>query len=190
MDPGHLQGRLLVANPRMADPNFDRTVVLVLAHGEDGALGVILNRPLDTGLAEALPGWEAVASPPSLLFSGGPVEPAAAICLARRTSARFPAGDGGEWWKPVSGTVGTLDLDTGLQAAGAGVDGLRVFAGYAGWAPSQLEAELEAGGWFVVDASEGDAFYPHPELLWKVVLRRQRGTLRLLSAYPADPAMN
>jgi putative transcriptional regulator len=190
MSNGSLQGRLLVANPRLPDPNFDRTVVLMLAHSDDGALGVVLNRPLETAVSEALPGWEEVASPPTVLFAGGPVEPAAAICLARRTGARSPAPEGGEWWKAVSGAVGTLDLDTEPESAGAAVDGLRVFAGYAGWGPGQLEAEIESGGWFVVDARDGDAFSTQPDHLWKSVLRRQRGSLALVAAYPADPAMN
>src|SRR5690348_7418296 len=76
-------GRLLVANPLLPDPNFDRTVVLLLAYGDDGALGLVLNRPSETRLSAPLPEWEPVAATPAVLFVGGPVQHQAVICLAR-----------------------------------------------------------------------------------------------------------
>lgn len=186
-----LVGRLLVANPRLADPNFDRSVVLVLAHGEEGSLGVILNRPSDTAVAEALPGWEEVASAPAAVFVGGPVQQTTVIALAQSSGAgTFDLGDADSGWASVAGDVGTLDLEVGPDQAARRIAGLRVFAGYAGWGPGQLEDEIAAGGWFVVDGEAGDGLTSDPASLWKAVLRRQRSNLVLVAAYPDDPAMN
>ena len=186
-----LKGRLLVATPNLGDPNFERTVVLVLEHGGEGALGVVLNRPSDLDLAEPLPEWARAAAHPPVVFIGGPVSPSAAVCLARVGANGRASG-----WEPLpgvngtSGPLGTLDLDSDPDEAIPRLDEIRVFAGYAGWGPGQLEAEIEAGGWFVVDADAADPMSPAPENLWAAVLRRQRGTLALFAAYPADPSMN
>jgi putative transcriptional regulator len=179
-----LKGRLLVATPNLEDPNFERTVVLVLEHGDDGALGVVLNRPSDLHLAEPLPEWARAAAHPPVVFIGGPVSPSAAVCLAR---AGAPGAQG---WAPLLGPVGTLDLDRDPDEAIPGLDEIRVFAGYAGWGPGQLEGEIAGGGWFVVDADAADPLSPAPEHLWATVLRRQKGTLALFAAYPPDPSLN
>lgn len=180
-----LKGRLLVATPNLGDPNFERTVILLLEHGEEGALGLVLNRPSQLDLAEPLPEWARAAAHPSVVFIGGPVAPSAAVCLARLS--RHGSTDG---WRQLLGSVGTLDLDSDPDEAIARLDEIRVFAGYAGWGPGQLESEIEAGGWFVVDAEGADALSPAPEGLWAAVLRRQRGTLALFAAYPTDPTLN
>ena len=185
MTAARLKGRLLVATPNLGDPNFERTVVLVLEHGEDGALGVVLNRPSDLDLAEPLPEWARAAAHPPVVFIGGPVAPSAAVCLAR--VARHGAARG---WEPVLGAVGTLDLDSDPDETIAGLDEIRVFAGYAGWGPGQLEGEIEEGGWFLVDADAADPLSPAPEDLWSAVLRRQRGTLAFFAGYPSDPSLN
>jgi putative transcriptional regulator len=179
-----LKGRLLVATPNLEDPNFERTVVLVLEHGDEGALGVVLNRPSDLDLAEPLPERARAAAHPPVVVIGGPMSPSAAVCLAR---AGTPGAEG---WEPLLGPVGTLDLDSDPDEAIPRLDEIRVFAGYAGWGPGQLEAEIAAGGWFVVDAEAGDPLSPAPENLWASVLRRQRGTLALFAAYPPDPSLN
>jgi putative transcriptional regulator len=190
-----LKGRLLVATPNLGDPNFERTVVLILEHGEEGALGVVLNRPSDLDLAEPLPEWARAAAHPPVIFIGGPVAPSAAVCLAR------VAGVGGaRGWEPVlgprgplsgaSGPVGTLDLDSDPDETIAALEEIRVFAGYAGWGPGQLEGEIEDGGWFVVDADAADPLSPAPENLWSAVLRRQRSPLAFFAAYPPDPNLN
>ncbi|MGH9078032.1 MAG: YqgE/AlgH family protein [Acidimicrobiales bacterium] len=169
----------------MADPNFDRTVVLVVADGADGSLGLVLNRPTPTAVADAFPGWEDVASDPAVVFGGGPVDSSAVICLAQQ----LVGGRMGEGWSPVAGRVGTLDL-TGGPVGAAAADGLRIFAGYAGWGPAQLESEVEAGGWFVVGAEASDVVGGDPGSLWRRVLRRQRSPLALVAAFPSDPADN
>lgn len=190
-----LRGRLLVATPNLADPNFDRTVVLLLEHADEGALGVVLNRPSDLDLAEPLPEWARAAAHPPVLFIGGPVAPSAAVCLARAGVC-----GGAQGWEPLLGPrgplrgalgpVGMLDLDADPDEAIPRLEGIRVFAGYAGWGPGQLETEIASGGWFVVDADAADPLSPAPENLWSAVLRRQRGTVALFAAYPPDPAMN
>lgn len=190
-----LKGRLLVATPNLSDPNFDRTVVLLLEHGPEGALGVVLNRPSDLDLSEPLPEWARAAAHPSVVFIGGPVAPSAAVCLAR-----VGAHGGAPGWEQVLGPsgplsgglgpVGMLDLDADPDEAIPRLDEIRVFAGYAGWGPGQLEGEIASGGWFVVDADAADPLSPAPEHLWQAVLRRQGGTLALFAAYPSDPAMN
>lgn len=183
--PGHL----LVANPLLPDPNFDRTVVMLLAYGEEGALGVVLNRPSDTMLAAPLPRWEHLAASPAVVFVGGPVQHQAVICLARAlghpAASTPPLG-----WSAVLPEVGTLDLDLDPDGLQASFSQVRVFAGYAGWSAGQLEAELGAGAWWILDAQADDPFCDEPDDLWKRVLRRQGGSLALVAAYPNDPMLN
>lgn len=179
------KGRLLVATPNLQDPNFSRTVVFILEHGDDGAIGVVLNRPSETGLGEALPDWQSLAAPPAVVFVGGPVAPAAAIGLAR-SEAPEPL-DG---WAPLGDHLGTVDLSRSPDDLGIGVEELRVFAGYAGWTAGQLDAELAADGWFVVDSLPHDPFAHEPGGLWSVVLRRQPGRLAMFAHAPPQPSVN
>lgn len=181
-----LAGRLLVAAPPLTDPNFDRTVVCVVDHGEQGALGVVLNRPTAAGVGEILPAWEEQAhlAPPARVFQGGPVSPGAVIGLVRAPDAE-PAG-----WHRVVGAVGTVDLSVPPDEQPAALLGARLFAGYAGWGPGQLEEEIRAGAWFPVGARVEDVLAPDPDRLWHDVLRRQGGRLALLAAYPAEPSAN
>lgn len=175
-----------MATPNLGDPNFDRTVVLVLEHGHEGALGVVLNRPSELDVAEPLPEWARAAADPAVVFIGGPVAPSAAVCLARLDASQDTAG----WQVVVGQTVGTLDLDADPDEAIPRLRDLRVFAGYAGWGPRQLEGEIADGGWFVVDAEAADPLSSAPGDLWAAVLRRQRGTLALFADYPSDPSLN
>jgi putative transcriptional regulator len=186
-----LVGRLLVANPLLPDPNFDRTVIMILAHGPDGSLGVVLNRPSATLVDEVLPRWSDQVGAPAVVFVGGPVNDEAVIGLAR-TSGSVSAQEwsAGEMWSRVDGDVGTLDLDQDPVLVGADLSALRVFVGYAGWAAGQLEAEIEADAWWVLDADPDDAFGSRPGDLWRTVLRRQPGSLALVAAYPPDPKLN
>ena len=183
-EPTTLRGRLLVAAPPLVDPNFDRTVVLVLEHGEDGGLGIVLNRRSETALDDVFPEWRELASPPEFAFAGGPVATDAVIALARRRHVDI------EGFVEILDDLGTIDLADDPLRIGAALGSLRVFAGYAGWAPGQLEAELHQGAWFVVSAEPGDPFVSAPERLWRDVLRRQRGRLALFSNYPEDATVN
>ena len=183
---GPFQGKLLVAAPRLLDPNFARTVVLVLAHGEQGAVGLVLNRPTMTLVSSPLPEWEELASAPAVVFVGGPVSEGS-ICLAQ-VKPQVSELDAG--YLPLQGTLGTVDLEADPAFVGAWVEKLRIFAGYGGWGPAQLEAEIEEGAWWVLESMEEDVFSDDPSGLWKKVLRRQGGELALMSAYPPDPSLN
>ncbi|HYN96267.1 MAG TPA: YqgE/AlgH family protein [Pilimelia sp.] len=181
-----LTGRLLVAAPALKDPNFDRTVVLLVAHEPGGALGVVLNRATEVPVSDVLGDWGALAPDPAVLFEGGPVQPESAICLARmRTGVRRVSG-----FHPVAGAIGTVDLSGDPDTLRQSVTGIRVFAGYSGWSPGQLEEEIETGSWLVFDALPGDAFVPRPDDLWPMVLRRQGGMTAAMAHFPPDAALN
>ncbi|HET6212173.1 MAG TPA: YqgE/AlgH family protein [Micromonosporaceae bacterium] len=182
-----LTGQLLVATPALRDPNFERTVVLLVAHEEGGALGVVLNRATEVPVAEVLGGWGVLARDPAVVFEGGPVQPESAICLARTRPGVHPPEQG---FHRVSGLIGTVDLSGDPDTLRETVDGVRVFAGYAGWAAGQLEAEIASGSWFVFDALPGDAFVPRPEDLWPMVLRRQGGIMAAVAIFPLDVSLN
>jgi putative transcriptional regulator len=179
------RGRLLVATPVIGDDNFDRTVVLLLEHGPDGALGLVLNRPTEVAVLDPLPEWSGLAAQPSVVFVGGPVEQTAAIALARTGHTQHAEG-----WSPVIDEIGTLDLTRDPSELDISVQQVRVFAGYAGWGPGQLEGELALDAWVVCDAEPGDALSDEPESLWRRVLRRQGGDTALLSYCPPDPSSN
>jgi putative transcriptional regulator len=180
-----LRGRLLVAAPPLVDPNFDRTVVLMLEHGQEGALGIVLNRPSDTELVDVIPEWSETATPPPLVYEGGPVSPESVIALARSDTT-----DERDGFVPVGTGFGTVDLARAPDEVDAGIEGVRVFVGYAGWAPGQLEEELARGAWFVVDFDLDDAFGLAPEHLWRRVLRRQRSRVAMFANCPDDPSTN
>ena len=181
-----MRGRLLVAQPALRDPNFDHTVVLVLEHSDEGAIGVVLNRPSEFGVDGALPNWARLATHPAVVFVGGPVlEQGAAICLAR---ARGPVA--ADLFKPVLPGVGTLNVDRTPGSDGEAIEEVRLYAGYAGWSGGQLEGEIEAGGWFVVDTRPLDGFTTDPGGLWRAVLGRQRGELAWFAHFPPDLEMN
>ncbi|WP_082034576.1 YqgE/AlgH family protein [Nigerium massiliense] len=179
-------GLLLVSSPALSDGVFDQAVVFVLDADASGALGVRLDRLSGFDLETALPGWAALASFPAVLFDGGPVSPEGAICLAA------PLNDGEEppGWRPLYGGIGLLHLDTPLEIAAGAYRDLRVFAGYAGWGPGQLDAELDRGLWHAVSTRYSDVFDPDPSTLWRRVLRRQGGALSLLAGWTATPELN
>lgn len=179
------KGRLLVATPPLVDENFDRTVILLLEHADEGAIGVVLNRPSGTEVDEALPGWERLAADPPVVFVGGPVGEDAALAVGLARRAEDPVG-----WAQVVGRVGTVDLHRDPIDLAPAIESVRVFAGYAGWGAGQLEAEIEAGGWVVVEAEVGDAVTREPLELWRSVLRRQPGRLAWLANFPDDVSVN
>ena len=179
------RGRLLVATPPLVDPNFDRTVVFVLEHGNEGTLGLVLNRPSDGRVGDAIPEWAQLAASPAVVFMGGPVSSESVIALARSDTE-----DERDGWVPIVPGVGTVDLARTPDAVDASVDAVRVFVGYAGWAPGQLDGELAQGAWFVVDFTLDDAFSHDPSALWQTVLRRQRGRIKMFANCPADTSTN
>ncbi|MEV4682086.1 YqgE/AlgH family protein [Streptomyces kurssanovii] len=180
-----LTGRLLVAAPALADPNFDRAVVLLLDHDDEGSLGVILNRPTPVVVEDILESWAALAGEPGVVFQGGPVALDSALGVAV-----IPGDEGPLGWRRVYGAIGLVDLEAPPELLGGALGSLRIFAGYAGWGPGQLEDELQDGAWYVVESEPGDVSSPAPESLWRSVLRRQRNELAMFATYPDDPSMN
>jgi len=181
------KGRLLVATRLLTDPNFERTVVLMLEDNEEGALGLVLNRPSELEVEDPLPDWADLSAPPPVVFVGGPVSRSSVIALARVAGGPEPTED---TWTAVLGSIGVLDLTADATLLHAVIDGVRVFAGYAGWDAQQLRDEIAESAWFVVDAQPSDATTDDPDVLWRDVLRRQPDSLRLFANYPPDPAVN
>lgn len=180
-----LTGQLLVATPRLLDPNFYRAVLFVLDSDEDGSLGVVINRPSQLPLSVVLPAWAEAVSAPPLLFSGGPVSEEAALAVG------LAFGDGPTLgFKRLTGCYGLVDLDLVPAALLSELSGVRVFSGYAGWGEGQLEAEIAEGSWYVVDALPSDVLSEHPDQLWRAVLRRQPGEMAYVATFPDDPTMN
>ena len=176
-------GRLLVALPVLDDPNFARSVVLVIEHDEDGALGLVLNRPTTTPIDDVLQGWSLLAAEPANLYGGGPVEPQAVVGLAV-ASPQATAG------VAITGRIRTVDPTEDPVLLAGEVERARIFAGYAGWAPGQLEDELAQDAWLVVDARADDVVSDRPDELWRTVVGRQPGSARLMANFPDDPRLN
>ncbi|CCH72138.1 YqgE/AlgH family protein [Nostocoides australiense] len=183
--PEDLTGRLLVATPEIEDGIFCRSVVLVLHHGTDGAQGVVLNKPLEAEVEAILPGWGAVATLPAMVFQGGPVQMDSALGLV--SLGDLPPAD--SRLRRLFGSIGLVDLDSDPQVISGQVCAVRIFAGYAGWSANQLEGEIVAGSWYVVEREPADAFAAGTDL-WRAVLARQPGPLAFVAAYPADPGLN
>jgi len=180
MDP--LSGHLLIAGPSLFDPNFRRTVILIAHHDEEGAVGVVLNRPLDVTVEEAVPALAALVDPWAHVLTGGPVEPEAVVVLADFTDPSLAE-------VLALGSIGFLPPEAD-DDIGASIRRARVFAGYAGWGGGQLEAELDEDSWIVEPARPEDVFHPNPEHLWDDVLRRKGSAFDLLRLMPDDPSMN
>jgi putative transcriptional regulator len=186
-DRRSLKGRLVVAAPSLVDDNFDGTVVLMLEHGLDGAVGVVLNRPTDIAAADVLPIHSLPLADPPTVFLGGPVGREEAVGLARVAEGvrlvHLGMAVEGESAPGEPGGTG----EPGEADDVAAVEQIRVFVGHAGWGPGQLESELAAGAWFVVDADVADPFTAQPATLWREVLTRQGG---VFTTVPPDPSMN
>lgn len=179
-------GMLLLASPELLDPNFADTVVLLLDADEDGAMGVVLNRPSPVPVVAVLAEWGDVVAEPEVLFRGGPVSPEGALAVALlRDHGAVPPG-----LRPVAERLAIVDLEGEAGDIDSAVDGIRIFAGYAGWGAGQLEGEIEGGDWYVVPSLAPDAFQADPSDLWREVMRRQPGELAWHANRPVDPELN
>jgi putative transcriptional regulator len=177
-----LRGHLLIAGASLWDPNFRRTVVLIGHHDDEGAVGVVLNRPLDATVEQSVPPLSPLVPPGEPLFRGGPVQPEAAVVLAdfeEPDRAGILALD----------SIGFLPEETDAESLG-GLRRVRVFAGYAGWGAGQLEAELDEASWHATPAVPGDVFTSDPERLWASAVSRLGPEHRLLRTLPVDPQTN
>lgn len=178
-----LAGHLLLASPALSDPNFARTVVLVGVHSEEGAMGVVLNRPSETTVAEAVPQLEVAVEPAEPVYVGGPVQPSSVVLLAEFLDPA-PAA------LLVLGRIGFPSGDTDVDGLTEATARRRVFAGYAGWGEGQLDQELAQGDWITHPAVPDDVFSEDPDQLWQSVLERKGGSYALLARMPTDPSMN
>jgi len=191
MEAESLSGQLLVATPLLGDPNFRRTVILIVEdEPEEGTLGVVLNRPTEVQVEQVLESWTDLVTGPSVVFRGGPVSPNSALALALAQGDDEPLG-----WRSLEGSsltssIGLVDLEAPPELLAGGITSLRVFAGYAGWGPGQLQSEIEEGAWYVLAGEPTDAFLAEPERLWQEVLRRQGGEFAIVATYPDDPLLN
>ena len=177
-----LRGKLLVAAPTLLDPNFARTVVLIAEHTDEGAMGLVLNRPSETTVADAVPELEDIAGE-EIVHVGGPVAPSSVVIV-------------GDYEDPddagllVTGGVGLPAADSDLDDLRLATSRLRVFAGHAGWGPGQLDEEMEREDWIVAPALPEDVFAEDPDGLWSAVLARKGGHFALVARMPLDPSLN
>jgi len=177
-----LRGKLLVASPALEDPNFVRSVVLITEHGPDGAMGIVLNRPADAEVVEVLPELAEIAAEEPV-FVGGPVQPDSLVVLGE-----FNDPDKAAWI--VVADVGLVSAATDLDELPAAVRRGRVYAGFSGWGPGQLESELEEDAWIIEPPIPPELFPDDPETLWSAVLERKGGQYALVARMPEDPSLN
>jgi putative transcriptional regulator len=178
-----VRGQLLIAGPPLLDPNFWRTVVLVVEHNEEGALGLVLNRPSETTVGDAVSELAELVDPDEALFIGGPVQPSSVIVVAQfedPDDAALIAFD----------DIGVLGTGPSVDELTVGVRTARAYVGHAGWGPGQLDSELERGDWIVEPARETDVFSAVPRELWSDVLTRKGGSYALVARMPPDPSLN
>jgi len=178
-----LAGQLLLASPSLLDPNFARTVVLIGVHSEEGAMGVVLNRPSTVTIGEAAPLLEEAVGDLEPVFVGGPVQPSSIVFLAEFLDPT-PAG------LLVLGRIGFPAPEASIEELIQSTARRRVFAGYAGWGQGQLDAEVARGDWIAHTALPQDIFSDVPEVLWSSVLTRKGGSYALIARMPVDPSVN
>ena len=161
-------GVLLVASPMLTDPNFHQTVVLVVEHGAEGTLGLILNRSTNVLLSEALPQLSVLKGTNYRLFAGGPVEPTRLLLLFR---LKEPPADARAVFDGVyvGGTPAVLER---IITKANPTETFRAFAGSAGWAPGQLTFEMLQGAWATLPPESFDIFDKDPATLWQNCLSR------------------
>jgi len=178
-----LKGKLLLASPALGDPNFARTVVLVAEHAPAGALGLVLNRPTDALVGEAVDELTSIVDEDDPVFAGGPVGEDAVMVVAEFDDPAMAAD-------LIVEDLGFLPADSDLDKVAIATRRARVFAGHAGWGPGQLDSELDEGSWIVVAAQRDDVFTEDPDELWTLVLERKGGPYAVLARVPEDPSVN
>ncbi len=178
-----LTGQLLLASPSLRDPNFMRSVVLIGVHNDDGAMGVVLNRPSTLTVHEAVPQLEPAVDELEPVYVGGPVQPTSVVCLAEFLDPSLAE-------LLVLGRIGFPAPSTGVDELAEATARRRVFAGYAGWSDGQLDAEIDQGDWIAHAALPEDVFSEDPQDLWSTVLTRMGGSYALIARMPVDPTVN
>jgi putative transcriptional regulator len=161
------QGKLLLADKRLRDPNFAETVVLIVTYDKDGAIGLILNREGEVPVSGLLKGVKDAAKMTDLAFEGGPVDPKSVVTLFRSPTPQPRA-------RHIGGEIYTILNRTLLEeilSNGAGPDQLRFYLGFANWGPGQLEKEVDAGAWRILPGAANTVFDPNPDSLWNRLVR-------------------
>jgi putative transcriptional regulator len=181
--PESLRGKLLVAAPTLIDPNFRRTVVLICEHSEEAAMGVVLNRPLDVTVHAAVPLLAELVEATEPVFQGGPVQPSSVLALGEFSAPEAAA-------EIAFASVGFVPANGELAELQSATRRVRVFAGYAGWGPAQLEGEVAEEAWIVEEALVDDVFAAGDVDLWSRVLERKGGDYRIVARMPLDPTLN
>lgn len=181
-------GTLLLANTDLLEPTFRRTVIYVVEHNDGGTLGVVLNRPSETAVYNVLPQWSNLAGKPKTMFIGGPVKRDAALCVGLLRGGADPNGVPG--LRHIAGRLIMVDLDVDPETVAPFVEGVRIFAGYAGWTIGQLEGEIERDDWIMLSALPSDVLVPPRVDLWGRALRRQPWPMSLLATHPIDISRN
>lgn len=191
-DPESVQriraGSLLLASTDLVEPTFARSVVYIIEHNDAGSLGVVLNRVSQTAVHNVMPSWTDVAAQPRALFIGGPVKQDSALCLG--VIRRGVDVSAFEQVRPVSGRVALIDLDADPELVAGLVEGVRIFAGYAGWGIGQLDSEMDLDSWMLASALPRDVLAPPTVDVWGDVLRRAPWPLPLLATHPVDVTTN
>ncbi|GAA3962384.1 YqgE/AlgH family protein [Hymenobacter antarcticus] len=182
-------GTLLISQPFLGDPNFERSVVLLCRdEPEHGSFGLVLNRltALTLGDVLDLPAEAELTAAGLPLYLGGPVEPNTLHYLHRRADLPGAQDLGQEvYWG------GDFELLLGLLVSGAvGADEVRLFAGYSGWSVGQLAGEMQGQSWIRHPASAGKVFTLASDAFWREILREKGGRFKVLANYPVDPRLN
>ena len=181
-------GALLVATPDLVGPTFERTVIYLVSHSPAGSLGVVLNRPSETPVHNVLPQWTSLAARSQVIFVGGPMRPDAAMCVGVALAGRRLQDL--EGIAPIAGPVCLVDVDADPAGVAPALRGIRLFGGHAGWAPGQLDGEVQRGSWFVVPGLPDDVLAPPRVDLWFQVMRRQSFPLAWQAWHPGDLTRN
>ena len=178
------KGRLLISEPFLPDPNFERTVVLLCEHNEEGSFGFVLNKPSILRVKEVL---EDVLSIDSIVYVGGPVQQDTLHFIHRNTTVdnAVEIAPNVYWGGDFETLVTKVDTS---QIPG---DDIRFFLGYSGWGPGQLDAELEQDSWIVCNfINEQLLFDTEPQVMWRKALESMGGRFSVYSNYPTDPRLN
>lgn len=177
------KGTLLLAEPFLADGNFDRSVILVCEHNAEGTIGFILNRKTEYHLPDVL---DQIGDQQMDLFIGGPVQQNTLHYLHR-----IPALENAFQVNPYIYWGGSFDqLKVNIELQTLDVADIRFFLGYSGWSAGQLEEEIKAETWIVVNGYDFDFFDYEPNELWQLILKHLGGKYRELANYPKDPRWN
>jgi len=176
-------GKLLIAQPFMSDSTFARSVVLLCEHGKDGALGFVLNQPTDVNIGDLLPDMYA---PLMNVNHGGPVQLDTLHVLHRipDTIGGTEVKEGVYWGGSFELLQETISMQSGVEAD------VRLFIGYSGWSPGQLENEMKEGSWLVADVSQDVMFERDASKIWKKAIYSLGADYRYLANMPADPSLN